>query len=123
MSPEAVNVTPDGAEVWAGSNATGRVSVVDPKTGTVTTAAEGFGWPYRILFTPDVKTVLMPDLRREIGVKEVKGAVFLADRHSLLLVMLVFALSGYWGAGIVVLLAYSAASFFWAQDQAHRRQD
>jgi DNA-binding beta-propeller fold protein YncE len=63
--PEAVNVTPDGSEVWVGSNATGRVSVVDPKTGTVTTAAEGFGWPYRILFTPDVKTVLMPDLRRE----------------------------------------------------------
>jgi DNA-binding beta-propeller fold protein YncE len=63
--PEAINVTPDGAEVWVGSNQTGKVSVVDPRTGTVTTAAEGFGWPYRILFTPDVRTVLMPDMRRE----------------------------------------------------------
>ena len=63
--PEAINVTPDGAEVWVGSNATGKVSVVDPRAGTVSTAAEGFGWPYRILFTPDVRTVLMPDMRRE----------------------------------------------------------
>jgi DNA-binding beta-propeller fold protein YncE len=63
--PEAINVTPDGKEVWVGSNATGKVSVVDPATGTVTTAAEGFGWPYRVLFTPDNVMVLMPDLRRE----------------------------------------------------------
>jgi DNA-binding beta-propeller fold protein YncE len=63
--PEAIDVTPDGAEVWVGSNATGKVSVVDTKTGTVRTAAEGFGWPYRMLFTPDMKTVFMPDLRNE----------------------------------------------------------
>ena len=63
--PEAVNVTPDGAEVWVGSNATGRVSVVDPKTGTVTTAAEGLGWPYRILFSPDRRFAFLPDLRGE----------------------------------------------------------
>ena len=64
-TPEAINVTPDGSEVWVGSNETGRVSVVNPATGAVTTAAEGFGWPYRVLFTPDVKTVLLPDLRNE----------------------------------------------------------
>jgi DNA-binding beta-propeller fold protein YncE len=63
--PEAINVTPDGSEVWVGSNATGKVSVVNPATGAVSTAAEGFGWPYRIYFTPDVKTVLLPDLRKE----------------------------------------------------------
>ena len=63
--PEAINVTPDGAEVWVGSNATGRVSVLDPKTGAVATAAEGLGWPYRVLFTPDRRTVLLPDLRNE----------------------------------------------------------
>lgn len=63
--PEAINVTPDGREVWAGSNATGKVSVVDTRTGTVTTAAEGFGWPYRVLFTPDTRTVLLPDYRNE----------------------------------------------------------
>ena len=64
-APEAINVTPDGSEVWVGSNQTGRVSVVQPATGTVETAAEGFGWPYRILFSPDTKTVLLPDLRKE----------------------------------------------------------
>ena len=63
-TPEAINVTPDGSEVWVGSNQTGRVSVVNPATGAVTTAAEGFGWPYRVLFTPDVRTVLLPDLGR-----------------------------------------------------------
>lgn len=63
--PEAINVTPDGSEVWVGSNATGKVSVVNPATGAISTAAEGFGWPYRIYFTPDVKTVLLPDLRKE----------------------------------------------------------
>ena len=31
----------------------------------VTPAAEGFGWPYRILFSPDTRTVMLPDLRRE----------------------------------------------------------
>lgn len=63
--PEAINVTPDGSEVWVGSNATGRVSAVDTRTGTVSTAAEGFGWPYRVLFTPDARLVLLPDYRGE----------------------------------------------------------
>lgn len=63
--PEAINVTADGSEAWVGSNATGRVSVVDARTGTVTTAAEGFGWPYRVLFSPDATLVLMPDYRGE----------------------------------------------------------
>ncbi|MGV3710744.1 MAG: YncE family protein [Gemmatimonas sp.] len=63
--PEAINVTPDGREVWVGSNATGKISVVDAASGNVTTVAEGFGWPYRVLFSPDNATVLMPDLRNE----------------------------------------------------------
>jgi YVTN family beta-propeller protein len=46
-----------------GSNATGKVSVVDPSSGSVTTAAEGVSWPYRVLFTPDNSTVVLPDLR------------------------------------------------------------
>jgi DNA-binding beta-propeller fold protein YncE len=61
--PEAINVTPDGAEVWVGSNATGKVSVVNLGSGAVSTAAEGFGWPYRVLWSPDGKTVFLPDLR------------------------------------------------------------
>lgn len=65
-TPEAINVLPDGSEVWVGSNGEGKVSVLDPRTGNVTTAAEGLAWPYRILFTPDTRTVLLPDLRNEI---------------------------------------------------------
>ena len=82
-------------------------------------ASDGWG----ILLTAVVAILFLVALRREIGTREVKGAVFLADRHSLLIVMLAFALAAQWSAGIVVLLAYAAASFFWAQDQAHRRQD
>ena len=63
--PEAINVTPDGKDVWVGSNATGLVSVVDAASGTVRTAAEGFGWPYRVLYSPDTQLVLLPDLRKE----------------------------------------------------------
>lgn len=63
--PEAINVTPDGSEVWVGSNAEGKVSVLNPRTGELRTAAEEVGWPYRILFTPDQRIVLLPDLRRE----------------------------------------------------------
>jgi DNA-binding beta-propeller fold protein YncE len=64
--PEAINVTPDGKEVWVGSNATGKITVINPATGDTATAAEGFGWPYRVLFTPDLRTVLLPDLRNEV---------------------------------------------------------
>ncbi len=61
--PEAINVTRDASEIWVGSNATGRVSVVDNYTGSVTTAAEGFQWPYRVLFSPDAEVVMIPDYR------------------------------------------------------------
>ena len=63
--PEAINVTSDGSEVWVGSNATGKVSVVDAYTGAVTTAAEGFQWPYRVLFSPDLSLAFIPDYRGE----------------------------------------------------------
>lgn len=63
--PEAINVTPDGREVWVGSNATGKLTVVTAATGVVETAAEGFSWPYRVLFSPDNTLVLVPDMRNE----------------------------------------------------------
>lgn len=64
-SPEAITVTPNGAEVWVGSNARGTVSVISTADGSVTEAQQGFGWPYRILITPDQHLVIMPDLERE----------------------------------------------------------
>ncbi len=81
--PEAIGMPADGREVWVGSNAEGKVSVVDLASGEVRTAAEGFGWPYRIVFTPDGRRVLLPDLRGEElrvvmrdGFSEVKRLAF-----------------------------------------------
>ena len=64
-TPEAINVTPDGTEAWVGSNNTGKLSVIDVARWTVGTVAEGFRWPYRVLITPDVTTVMVPDLTLE----------------------------------------------------------
>ncbi len=64
--PEAVNVTPAGDRVFAGSNATGRVTAWTTADGSPTTVAEGFGWPYRIFLTEDAYRILIPDLRNEV---------------------------------------------------------
>lgn len=58
--PEAVNVTPDGDRVFAGSNATGRVTVFHTRDGTSQTVAEGFGWPYRMFLTPGADRLIVP---------------------------------------------------------------
>ena len=63
VTPEAVGVTPDGSEVWVGSNELGIVSVIDTESGEVSQALDGFGWPYRIVFSEDGETALLPDLR------------------------------------------------------------
>lgn len=64
-TPEGINVTADGKEVWVGSNATGKVTVIDPSSGAMVTAAEGVQFPYRMAFTPDLKTAIIPDARAE----------------------------------------------------------
>ena len=74
VTPEAVGVTPDGSEVWVGSNDLGIVSVVDTRNGEVTQALEGFGWPYRVVFSRDGQTVLLPDLRgNELRIVDVES--------------------------------------------------
>jgi YVTN family beta-propeller protein len=74
VTPEAVGVTPDGTEVWVGSNELGVVSVIDTGTGEVTQALEGFGWPYRVVFSEDGETVLLPDLRgNELRIVDVES--------------------------------------------------
>ncbi len=63
-TPEAIGVTPDGSEVWVGSNNLGLVSVIDTGSGEVDTGVlSGFGFPYRVLFSQDASLVLIPDLR------------------------------------------------------------
>ena len=56
--PEGVDVSPDGREVWAGSNVDGTISIVDVagwRSAQTITVGER---PYRVAFTPDGKTVL-----------------------------------------------------------------
>ncbi len=76
QAPEGMAVTPDGAEVWAGTSnfLTGQVIVLDPSSGAVTSVLKMFGWPYRIHLTPDSRTLLIPDLRR--------GTLRIVDRAS-----------------------------------------
>ena len=64
--PEAINVTPSGDRVFAGSNETGRVTAFRTADGSSTTVAEGFGWPYRMFLTPDGTRLVVPDLRGEV---------------------------------------------------------
>lgn len=85
VTPEAVGVTPDGREVWVGSNDLGVVSVIDTESGEITQVLEGFGWPYRVVFSEDGETVLLPDLRgNELRIVDVdsrseKGRVSFPD--------------------------------------------
>jgi hypothetical protein len=55
--------------------------------------------------------------------RKVPGEIALADRKSLVFLMLPFGLLGAWGAGLALLFGYAAGSFFWAQYQVHRRRD
>ena len=51
---------------------------------------------------------------------KVSGALFLAERKGMSWLILPFAIFGLWHAGLAFLFVYAAASFFWAQQQAHR---
>jgi len=59
--PEGIGVTPSGSEIWVGSNDQGIVSVLDPATGQVKGKIDGFGFPYRVVFTPDERVAIVPD--------------------------------------------------------------
>ncbi len=54
--------------------------------------------------------------------RPIRGTLLLAERRGMIWLMLPFALLGLWHAGLVLLFAYAAASFFWAQRQAHPPQ-
>jgi hypothetical protein len=53
--------------------------------------------------------------------EEIQGAILLAERKGMIWLMLPFAVFGLWNAGFAFLFAYAAGSFFWAQQQVHRR--
>jgi len=56
--PEAIDLSPDGKEIWAGLNAEGAIDVVDTATNKFKEKVNIGGRPYRVRFTPDGKYVV-----------------------------------------------------------------
>jgi len=56
--PEAIDLSPDGKEVWTGLNAEGAIDVVDTATNQFKEKIKIGGRPYRVRFTPDGKRVV-----------------------------------------------------------------
>ncbi len=55
--PEAIDLSPDGKEVWVGLNAEGAIDVVDTATKKTVEKIKLGERPYRVKFTPDGKFV------------------------------------------------------------------
>lgn len=56
--PEAIDLSPDGKEVWVGLNADKAIDIVDTATSKVKERIELGERPYRVRFTPDGKQVV-----------------------------------------------------------------
>lgn len=56
--PEAIDLSPDGKEVWTGLNAEGMVEVVDTAAYKSVAKINIGGRPYRVKFTPDGRSVV-----------------------------------------------------------------
>lgn len=56
--PEAIDLSPDGKEVWTGLNADGMVEIVDTTANKSVAKINVGGRPYRVRFAPDGKTVV-----------------------------------------------------------------
>jgi len=61
--PEAIAITPDDKEVWAGHNADGHISIIDTATNAVKETIKAGDMPIRIKFTPDGRRALVSDPR------------------------------------------------------------
>jgi len=55
--PEAIDISPDGKEVWVGLNAEGAIDIVDTGTNKFKEKIKLGERPYRVEFTPDGKRV------------------------------------------------------------------
>jgi len=78
-----------------------------------------YGWGMALL--PFVTLAFLYALIVETGRGRVPGAVLLAERRGMIWLLVPFAFFGLWPAGFMILCAYAAASFFWAQHQVHAR--
>ena len=61
---EGIGVSPDGSQVWVGSDSLKTVSIVPTGSGTVANVISGFGFPYRMAITADNRTAILTDPAR-----------------------------------------------------------
>jgi YVTN family beta-propeller protein len=61
--PEAIDMSPDGREVWVGHNGDGGVSIIDAATNAVSATMKVGSLPIRLKFSPDGKWVFVSDPR------------------------------------------------------------
>ncbi|QQS33968.1 MAG: YncE family protein [Acidobacteriota bacterium] len=66
--PEAIDISPDGKQVWAGLNGDAGIDVIDTATNKVIDRVKLGERPYRVRFTPDGKFVMatMPNTKELI---------------------------------------------------------
>jgi YVTN family beta-propeller protein len=97
--PEAIDLSPDGKEVWLGLNVDGMVEVVDTAANKSVAKINVGGRPYRVRFTPDgryvictmipTKEILVIDAATRKEVKRLKldnvplGVAFSGDSKTL----------------------------------------
>ncbi|WP_114951019.1 hypothetical protein [Sphingosinicella terrae] len=80
-----------------------------------------FGWGMVLLAFTTLAFLIALGIETE-G-RKLRGAPFLAERKALVWLMLPFALTGFWHAGLALLFAFAAGSFFWAQRESHHGED
>jgi YVTN family beta-propeller protein len=61
--PEAIDISPDGREVWVGQNGDGGISIIDTETNKVKESFKVGLLPIRLKFSPAGKQVLVSDPR------------------------------------------------------------
>jgi hypothetical protein len=75
------------------------------------------GWGCLVLAATTI--AFMTALAGEAPIRALRGSAFLAEPKGVAWLMLPFAATGLWAVGLGALALYAAASFFWAQRQAH----
>ena len=69
---EGLTITPDGKQVWVGSNGDSIVVVIESQSGRAVDTLRGFGMPYRLAITPDGRTAVITDpARAEVRIVDV----------------------------------------------------
>lgn len=59
--PEAIDISPDGRELWVGQNGDGQISIIETATQQLKESIKVGEVPIRVKFTPDGKRVLVSD--------------------------------------------------------------